>query len=46
MPWNFQVKLNGLGAVSQSYVKALTAAVQNALFLRWSWQEPVLQQLR
>lgn len=46
MPWDFQVKLNCLGAVPQSHMEALTTTVQNALFLRWSWQEPVLQQLR
>lgn len=45
MPCGFQVELNCLGAVPQSHMEALTTAVQNALFLRWSWQEPVLQQL-
>lgn len=43
MPCGFRVKLNCLGAVPQSYLEALTTTVQNALFLRWSWQEPVLQ---
>lgn len=45
MPRGFQVKPNCLWAVPQSYMEALTSTVQNALFLRWSWQEPVLQQL-
>lgn len=46
MPSGFQVKLNCLGAVPQSHMEALNTAEQNALFLRWSWQEPVPQQLR
>lgn len=46
MPWGVQVKLNCLGAAPQSHMEAWTTTVQKALFLRWSWQEPVLQQLR